>query len=67
MRIIFSTLKFKLYILLFIKKKINIFQKILKPNQTFPLITLQILSNQGHPDHTCVYRFRVHGDIVKVK
>ncbi|XP_065510165.1 SUN domain-containing protein 3-like [Caloenas nicobarica] len=44
----------------------------LNPSQTFQLknklpgfmnyIRLQVLSNWGHPDHTCLYRFRVHGD-----
>ncbi|XP_065510686.1 SUN domain-containing protein 3-like, partial [Caloenas nicobarica] len=43
----------------------------LNPSQTFQLknelpgvvnyIRLQVLSNWGHPDHTCLYRFRVHG------
>ncbi|XP_065535754.1 SUN domain-containing protein 3-like [Lathamus discolor] len=44
----------------------------LNPTQTFQLknehsgfvnyILLQVLSNWGHPDYTCIYRFRVHGD-----
>ncbi|XP_059690579.1 LOW QUALITY PROTEIN: SUN domain-containing protein 3-like [Gavia stellata] len=44
----------------------------LNPTQTFQLknelsgfvnyIKLQVLSNWGHPDYTCLYRFRVHGD-----
>ncbi|XP_064893770.1 SUN domain-containing protein 3 [Columba livia] len=44
----------------------------LNPSQTFQLknelpvvvnyIRLQVLSNWGHPDYTCLYRFRVHGD-----
>ncbi|XP_065499742.1 SUN domain-containing protein 3-like [Caloenas nicobarica] len=44
----------------------------LNPSQTFQLknklpvvvnyIKLQVLSNWGHSDHTCLYRFRVHGD-----
>ncbi|XP_027724865.1 SUN domain-containing protein 2-like, partial [Vombatus ursinus] len=39
--------------------------------QTFPfqgngtapyqLVELRVLSNWGHPDYTCIYRFRVHG------
>ncbi|CAH0517194.1 unnamed protein product [Peronospora belbahrii] len=27
-------------------------------------ITLEVLSNHGHPDYTCLYRFRVHGQPV---
>ncbi|XP_058237555.1 SUN domain-containing protein 2 isoform X2 [Hemibagrus wyckioides] len=27
----------------------------------FRLVELRILSNWGHPEYTCVYRFRVHG------
>ncbi|XP_050770326.1 LOW QUALITY PROTEIN: SUN domain-containing protein 3-like [Gymnogyps californianus] len=44
----------------------------LNPSQTFQLknglsgfvkyLRLQVLSNWGHPDYTCLYRFRVHGD-----
>ncbi|XP_071669745.1 SUN domain-containing protein 3-like [Patagioenas fasciata] len=44
----------------------------LNPSQTFQLknelpgvvnyIRLEVLSNWGHPDYTCLYRFRVHGD-----
>ncbi|KFZ65579.1 SUN domain-containing protein 3, partial [Antrostomus carolinensis] len=47
----------------------------LNPRQTFQLknehsgfvkyIRLQVLSNWGHPDYTCLYRFRVHGDPLK--
>lgn len=25
-------------------------------------VRLQVLSNWGHPDYTCVYQFRLHGD-----
>ena len=25
-------------------------------------VTLRVRSNHGHPDYTCLYRFRVHGD-----
>lgn len=27
------------------------------------IVTLEILSNWGHPDYTCIYRFKVHGKI----
>ncbi|XP_078006385.1 SUN domain-containing protein 2-like [Phascolarctos cinereus] len=35
----------------------------LEGNDTAPyqLVELRILSNWGHPDYTCIYRFRVHG------
>ncbi|CAK6984729.1 uncharacterized protein LOC128381804, partial [Scomber scombrus] len=29
--------------------------------QTFQIIEVQVLSNWGHPEYTCMYRFRVHG------
>ncbi|XP_075586796.1 uncharacterized protein LOC124490759 isoform X2 [Dermatophagoides farinae] len=28
---------------------------------TFDMIELNVKSNHGHPDYTCLYRFRVHG------
>nr|XP_034984300.1 SUN domain-containing protein 2 isoform X1 [Zootoca vivipara] len=30
----------------------------------FQLIELRVLSNWGHPEYTCIYRFRVHGEPV---
>ncbi|XP_068610885.1 LOW QUALITY PROTEIN: SUN domain-containing protein 1-like [Brachionichthys hirsutus] len=30
-------------------------------DRTFQVIEVQVLSNWGHPDFTCMYRFRVHG------
>lgn len=30
---------------------------------TFSIIELQILSNHGNPNYTCMYRFRVHGSL----
>ncbi|XP_028817295.1 SUN domain-containing protein 1 isoform X4 [Denticeps clupeoides] len=31
-------------------------------HQAFRIIELRVLSNWGHPEYTCLYRFRVHGD-----
>ncbi|NWU97532.1 SUN2 protein, partial [Upupa epops] len=28
---------------------------------TYQLVELRVLSNWGHPEYTCIYRFRVHG------
>uniref|UniRef100_A0A7N8YFZ9 SUN domain-containing protein n=1 Tax=Mastacembelus armatus TaxID=205130 RepID=A0A7N8YFZ9_9TELE len=28
---------------------------------TFQVVEVQVLSNWGHPEYTCMYRFRVHG------
>ncbi|XP_074127849.1 SUN domain-containing protein 2 [Sminthopsis crassicaudata] len=49
-----------------------IYDKDGEPIQTFPLqgndtytyqvVELRILSNWGHPEYTCIYRFRVHGE-----
>lgn len=30
-------------------------------DRAFQIIEVQVLSNWGHPDYTCMYRFRVHG------
>ncbi|XP_063058471.1 SUN domain-containing protein 2-like isoform X2 [Engraulis encrasicolus] len=30
--------------------------------EAYRMVELRILSNWGHPEYTCVYRFRVHGD-----
>lgn len=31
----------------------------------FQIIELRVLSNWGHPEYTCLYRFRVHGEPVQ--
>ncbi len=31
--------------------------------QAFNYVELRVLSNYGHPDYTCLYRFRVHGSL----
>ncbi|NWX52950.1 SUN2 protein, partial [Steatornis caripensis] len=30
---------------------------------TYQLVELRVLSNWGHPEYTCIYRFRVHGEM----
>ncbi|OWA54766.1 SUN domain-containing protein 1 [Hypsibius exemplaris] len=37
----------------------------LYPEDTFSFVELRITSNHGHPEYTCLYRFRVHGLLVK--
>ncbi|XP_053540264.1 SUN domain-containing protein 2 isoform X1 [Ictalurus punctatus] len=34
------------------------------PSEAYELVELRILSNWGHPEYTCVYRFRVHSQPV---
>ena len=31
------------------------------PQQAFQMVELEVKSNHGHPEYTCLYRFRVHG------
>ncbi|XP_057716566.1 SUN domain-containing protein 1 isoform X2 [Corythoichthys intestinalis] len=30
--------------------------------KSFQIVEVRVLSNWGHPDYTCLYRFRVHGE-----
>ncbi|KAI4885266.1 hypothetical protein NFI96_013667, partial [Prochilodus magdalenae] len=49
-----------------------VYQEDGEPLQTYPvqenttnayqIIELRVLSNWGHPEYTCLYRFRVHGE-----
>jgi hypothetical protein len=32
-----------------------------------PIVLLHVLDNHGHPDYTCIYRFRVHGYVIPFK
>ncbi|NXS56737.1 SUN2 protein, partial [Brachypteracias leptosomus] len=32
---------------------------------TYQLVELRVLSNWGHPEYTCIYRFRVHGELAR--
>lgn len=36
-----------------------------RPDRAFQIVELRITSNWGHPEYTCVYRFRVHGEPVQ--
>uniref|UniRef100_A0AAA9RY05 Sad1 and UNC84 domain containing 1 n=1 Tax=Bos taurus TaxID=9913 RepID=A0AAA9RY05_BOVIN len=36
-----------------------------KPERAFQIVELRIFSNWGHPEYTCLYRFRVHGEPVE--
>lgn len=29
---------------------------------TYQVVELRISTNWGHPEYTCIYRFRVHGE-----
>ena len=31
------------------------------PEEVYPMVELDILSNHGNQNYTCLYRFRVHG------
>ena len=31
--------------------------------KSFSFVELKVLSNYGHPEYTCLYRFRVHGSL----
>ncbi|XP_073671958.1 SUN domain-containing protein 1 isoform X2 [Paramisgurnus dabryanus] len=32
---------------------------------SFQIIEMRVLSNWGHPEYTCMYRFRVHGELAE--
>lgn len=34
-------------------------------DQLYQMIELRVESNHGNPKYTCLYRFRVHGNVVK--
>ncbi|XP_074137199.1 SUN domain-containing protein 1 isoform X5 [Sminthopsis crassicaudata] len=45
-------------------ESLQIFQA-MSPGKAFQIVELRIFSNWGHPEYTCLYRFRVHGEITK--
>ncbi|KAM6157336.1 SUN domain-containing protein 1 [Erethizon dorsatum] len=42
-------------------ESLQMFQALEIPDRAFQIVELRILSNWGHPEYTCLYRFRVHG------
>ncbi|XP_074137203.1 SUN domain-containing protein 1 isoform X9 [Sminthopsis crassicaudata] len=46
-------------------ESLQIFQAMKSPGKAFQIVELRIFSNWGHPEYTCLYRFRVHGEITK--
>ncbi|XP_032512037.2 SUN domain-containing protein 3-like [Danaus plexippus] len=45
-------------------KPIQYFEVLHQPSKGYNLVRLKIFSNWGHPVYTCVYRVRIHGDLV---
>ncbi|XP_026748283.2 SUN domain-containing protein 2-like [Galleria mellonella] len=45
-------------------KPIQYFQVMHPSLKGYSIVRLRVLSNWGHPVYTCVYRIRVHGDLV---
>ncbi|XP_058536375.1 SUN domain-containing protein 1 isoform X6 [Ochotona princeps] len=41
---------------------LQMFHVLPRPDKAFQMVELRILSNWGHPEYTCLYRFRVHGE-----
>ncbi|XP_014439428.1 SUN domain-containing protein 1 isoform X2 [Tupaia chinensis] len=46
-------------------ESLQMFHTLKRPDSAFQIVELRILSNWGHPEYTCLYRFRVHGEPVK--
>ena len=57
----FSTYKFLLF-LIFIVTTYYILQE--KNPGVYPIVELRVHSNHGNLNYTCLYRFRVHGQVV---
>ncbi|XP_049644533.1 SUN domain-containing protein 1 isoform X2 [Suncus etruscus] len=46
-------------------ESLQMFHVLTVPERAFQIVELQISSNWGHPEYTCLYRFRVHGEPIK--
>ncbi|XP_036597244.1 SUN domain-containing protein 1 isoform X6 [Trichosurus vulpecula] len=44
-------------------ESLQLFQAMKSPGKAFQIVELRIFSNWGHPEYTCLYRFRVHGEL----
>ncbi|XP_051572178.1 SUN domain-containing protein 1 isoform X5 [Myxocyprinus asiaticus] len=43
-------------------ESLQMFPVMEKNDKAFQIIEMRVLSNWGHPEYTCLYRFRVHGN-----
>ncbi|XP_015974588.2 SUN domain-containing protein 1 isoform X3 [Rousettus aegyptiacus] len=46
-------------------ESLQVFRAPKRPERAFQIVELRVLSNWGHPEYTCLYRFRVHGEPIK--
>ncbi|XP_014651113.1 PREDICTED: SUN domain-containing protein 1 [Ceratotherium simum simum] len=46
-------------------ESLQMFHVLKRPERAFQIVELRIVSNWGHPEYTCLYRFRVHGEPVE--
>ncbi|XP_006889783.1 PREDICTED: SUN domain-containing protein 1 [Elephantulus edwardii] len=46
-------------------ESLQMFHTLTRPEKAFQIVELRIFSNWGHPEYTCLYRFRVHGEPIK--
>ncbi|XP_021078249.1 SUN domain-containing protein 1 isoform X5 [Mus pahari] len=44
---------------------LQMFHTLERSDQAFQIVELRVLSNWGHPEYTCLYRFRVHGEPIQ--
>ncbi|KAL2101309.1 hypothetical protein ACEWY4_003070 [Coilia grayii] len=43
-------------------ESLQMFPVTMENDKAFQIIEMRVLSNWGHPEYTCLYRFRVHGE-----